>query len=180
MVPEAPLEETEHGLTAAGEGWYVVNAREAVWSNGGPFGEFTRLGEGDARFPELGINIGVIWPGQPFCMYHREPNQEGFLVLSGECILLVEGEERRLRPWDFFHCPADTDHVLVGAGDGPCAVLAVGSRGSREAVYPRSELALSHGAGVEQETASGDEAYAPFPAPEDIRYREDRLPESAR
>jgi uncharacterized cupin superfamily protein len=113
-------------------------------------------------------------------MYHREPNQEGFLVLSGECLLLVEGEERRLGRWDFFHCPADTEHALIGAGDRPCAVLAVGSRGSRAVVYPRSELALGHGAGVEQETASGDEAYAPYPAPEDIRYREGRLPDPRR
>ena len=31
MVPEAPLEQTEHGLAAGGEGWFVVNARETGW-----------------------------------------------------------------------------------------------------------------------------------------------------
>ena len=110
-VPEAPLDRTENGLQAAGDGWFVVNARDAVWGESETMGVFTRLGESkDARFAQLGFNIGVLWPGQPACMYHREPNQEGFLVLSGECILLVEGEERHMKQWDYFHCPADTDH----------------------------------------------------------------------
>ena len=105
-------------------------------------GVFTRLGESKAaRFPQLGFNIGVLWPGQPACMYHREPNQEGFLVLSGECILLVEGQQRQMKQWDYFHCPADTDHLLIASGDEPCVAVAVGSRASRDVVYPVSELA---------------------------------------
>ena len=141
-VPEAPLDRTENGLQAAGDGWFVVNARDAVWGESETMGVFTRLGESKAaRFPQLGFNIGVLWPGQPACMYHREPNQEGFLVVSGECILLVEGEERQMKQWDYFHCPADTDHLLVASGDEPCVAVAVGSRASRDVVYPVSELA---------------------------------------
>jgi len=114
VVPEAPLRKTDAGLVPEGEGWFVVNAREALWKTG-DYGAYTRF-DGDARFPQIGINIGVLQPGQPACMYHGEEDQEGFLVLSGECLLLVEGEERRLRAWDFFHCPPWTEHVFVGAG----------------------------------------------------------------
>ena len=124
-VPEASLVSTEHGLVPRGEGWYVVNARESRWFDD-LFGRYTGF-EGDVRFPVLGINIGVLDPGQPACMYHGESNQEDFLVLSGECLLLVEGEERQLRAWDFFHSPAWTEHVLVGAGNGLCVILAVGA-----------------------------------------------------
>src|SRR5919197_3480877 len=146
MVSEAPLRRTDAGLVPEGEGWFVLNATDAVWREG-DFGAYTRF-EGDARFAQFGINIGVLRPGQPACMYHGEDNQEDFLVLSGECLLLVEGEERRLRAWDFVHCPAWTEHVFVGAGEGPCAILAVGARASRDVVYPRSEFALGHHAGV--------------------------------
>ena len=121
-VPEAPLDRTENGLQAAGDGWFVVNARDAVWGESETMGVFTRLGESKAaRFPQLGFNIGVLWPGQPACMYHREPNQEGFLVLSGECILLVEGQQRQMKQWDYFHCPADTDHLLIASGTSPAS-----------------------------------------------------------
>ena len=119
-----------------------MNAREARWLEGA-FGAYTRFeGVGDARFPQLGINIGVLQPGQPACMYHAEDqDQEGFLVLQGEALLLVEGEERPLKAWDFFHCPAGTEHVIVGAGDGPCAVLAVGPRTGGGVRYLESEFA---------------------------------------
>jgi uncharacterized cupin superfamily protein len=168
MVSEAPLRKTDAGLVPEGEGWFVLNARGAVWREG-DFGAYTRF-EGDARFAQFGINIGVLQPGQPACMYHREDNQEDFLVLSGECLLLVEGEERRLRAWDFVHCPAWTGHVFVGAGDGPCAILAVGARASRDVVYPRSELALRRNAGVDTETSDAREAYAPYADDRDVPY----------
>jgi uncharacterized cupin superfamily protein len=170
MVPEAPLRRTDAGLVPEGEGWFVVNARDALWKEGA-FGSYTRF-EGDARFPQLGINIGVLHPGQAACMYHREEDQEDFLVLSGECLLLVEGEERPLRAWDFVHCPPWTEHVFVGAGSGPCAILAVGGRSGTGVVYPRAEVALRHGAGVEQETTSGEEAYASFPDDTETPYRD--------
>ena len=108
-------------------------------------------------------------------MYHAEGAQEDFLVLSGECLLIVEGEERLLRQWDFVHCPAWTEHVFVGAGDGPCVVLAVGGRTEGRGVrYVVNETALRHGAGVEEETSEPSVAYArfaedrPIPCPEEF------------
>jgi uncharacterized cupin superfamily protein len=175
MVPEAPLERAGEGLEPRGEGWFVVNAAEARWRESPWFGAYTRF-EGDAHFPQVGVNIGVLQPGQPSCMYHREGDQEDFLVLQGECLLLVEGEERRLRQWDFVHCPAWTDHVFVGAGDGPCALLALGARTDAGVVYPRSELALRHGAGVEQETPEPEEAYAGKRDEDDVAFDPRWLP----
>src|SRR5438552_10020386 len=175
-VKEAQLEQTDGGLVAGDEGWFILNARDAQWFEG-DYGAYTRFGEGDVRFGQVGINIGVLQPGQPACMYHRENDQEDFLVLSGECLLLVEGEERTLKAWDFFHCPPWTEHVFVGAGDGPCAILAIGSRTSRDIVYPVSELAQKYSAGVEQETPDPQEAYAGYGVPVDIEYREGWLPD---
>jgi uncharacterized cupin superfamily protein len=173
-IREARLEPTEHGAAPANDGWFVLNAREARWMDG-VLGAYTRF-EGEPRFPSLGINIGVLGPGQPSSIYHRENEQEDFLVLSGECLLLVEGQERRLQAWDFVHCPAWTEHVFVGAGDGPCVLLAVGTRLTDEVVYPESSLALRHGAGVQRESRDPDEAYAHLPDDEETRYREGWLP----
>jgi uncharacterized cupin superfamily protein len=176
MVEEARLVPTENGLVPEGEGWFVVNAREARWLEDDAFGRYVSF-QGDVRFPEVGINIAVLAPGQPGCMYHGESNQEGFLVLAGECLILVEGEERLLRPWDYFHCPAWTEHVLVGAGDGPCVVLAVGARSpDPEVVYPASQIADRHGAGVPETTRSPKEAYAPYPEDVGSPYRDGDLP----
>jgi uncharacterized cupin superfamily protein len=174
MIPEAPLEPTEGGLVPTGEGWFVLNARDALWKDG-HFGAYTRF-EGEARFPQIGINIGVLQPGQPGCMYHGEDTQENFLVLSGSCLLLVEGEERLLQQWDFVHCPAWTEHVFVGAGDGPCVILAVGARPDEEVLYPAAEFAQRHGAAVEKETREGAEAYASFRDDVPTGYREGWLP----
>ena len=174
MVPEAPMTRTEHGLAPNGEGWFVLNAQEAKWVDG-HFGAYTRF-EGEPRFPQLGFNIAVLAPGQPACYYHGENEQEDFLVLSGECLLLIEGQERPLRQWDFVHCPAWTEHVFVGAGEGPCAILAVGTRLTDEVVYPRSEVALRHKAGVEKETREPREAYAEIPADDEVPYRPGWLP----
>ena len=163
MVPEAPIEDGPGGKKPAGEGWFVVNAREAEWIHNEKFGAGVVF-EGESRFPHYGINIQVLWPGQPNCYYHAEEGQEDFLVLSGECLVLIEGEERRLRPWDLVHCPPSTEHVFVGAGDGPCAILGVGARNAGEGlVYPVSDLALRHGAGVTEEATTGEVAYAGTP-----------------
>jgi uncharacterized cupin superfamily protein len=170
MVQEAVLQQTEFGLVPKGEGWFVVNAKEARWLEHNTFGSGTVF-EGDPKFTELGINIGVLEPGQPACLYHREDAQEDFLVLFGECVLVVEGEERRLKAWDFVHCPPWTDHVFVGAGDAPCGILAVGARARDAIVYPVSELASRHGASVEKETPDPREAYAPFERAADAPYR---------
>ncbi len=99
-------------------------------------------------------------PGQPNCRYHSEPVQEDFLVLAGECIVILEGEQQQLRRWDFVHCPAGTEHVFVGAGGGPCAVLMIGSRREGGVHYPVNELAAAYDASVSSPTDDPDEAYA--------------------
>jgi uncharacterized cupin superfamily protein len=158
MVPEAPVETADGALAPVGDGWFVLNARDARWL-GGHFGCYTAF-EGDSRFPALGINIGVVRPGQPACLYHGEDQQEDFLVLCGEALLLIEGQERLLKRWDLVHCPPWTEHVIIGAGKGTCAILGVGARPSEGVLYPASELAQRHHAGVIQETRDPAEAYA--------------------
>jgi uncharacterized cupin superfamily protein len=175
MVPEASVEETESGRVPQGEGWYVLNAREARWMHSDAFGSACTF-EGAARFPDFGVNVHVLQPGQPNCMYHGEEDQEDFLVLTGECLLLVEGEERPLRQWDFVHCPAWTEHVFVGAGEAPCAILMVGGRRGQGIRYPVADAALRHGAGVKQEASDPRDAYAGFDPPEPGPYHEGRLP----
>ena len=133
VVPEATLEQTDAGLVPASHGWFVMNARDARWIDRDGRGRSVPLTgwtdeEAETLFPQLGIQIAVLEPGQPMAMYHWETEQEDFLVLSGEALLIVEGEERPLRAWDFVHCPPETKHVIVGAGDGPCVVVAVGAR----------------------------------------------------
>ena len=162
MVPEAPLEPSEHGLRLAGEGWFVVNARDLCWFES-ELGLYTMLDSEEARFEQVGVNIGILRPGEPNCMYHAEDAQEDFLVLSGECLLVVEGQERRLKAWDFVHCPPMTEHVFVGAGDGPCVVVGIGARRKGRALrYAVSEMALKYGAGVEEETSDPRVAYGRF------------------
>ena len=113
-------------------------------------------------------------------MYHWEADQEDFLVLSGEGVLIVEGEERPLRQWDFVHCPANAKHVIVGAGDAPCVVLAVGARDKSVdnpnwGGYTVDEVALRHGAGVEEETTKPEEAYAGLTRRQPTRYQPEWL-----
>jgi uncharacterized cupin superfamily protein len=179
MVPEAPLERTESGLVATGDGWFVLNVREGHWRQGEGRGARLDL-EGETEFPQVGINLFVLAPGESMGMYHWEADQEDFLVLSGEALLIVEGDERPLRQWDFVHCPAETKHIIVGAGQGSCAVLAVGAREHQEdpgwGGYPVDETALRHGAGVDRETTSADEAYAQAPDRQPTPYREGWLP----
>jgi uncharacterized cupin superfamily protein len=164
MVEEARLEHMESGLAPVSEGWFVVNARDAAWLNNDSFGGVCIFESDDLVLrgrPELdevtfggaGFTLRVFEPGQPSGFYHAETDQqEDFLVLSGECILLVEGEERRLRAWDVVRCPPGTEHAFVGAGDGPCVILASGNRTeASRTVRPRSELALGYGASVEDE-----------------------------
>jgi uncharacterized cupin superfamily protein len=166
MVEQAHLEEGSSGLAPTTGGWFVVNVRETAWRTHPTFGSDCRFESSELSFAGVGLNISVLQPGEPNC-YHAESVEEHFLVLSGECVLLVQGQERSLRAWDFVHCPPGTEHVFVGAGDGPCAILMVGAReDDATIVYPRSDLALRHGAGVETETSSPEEAYAAFERPE--------------
>ena len=181
MVPEAPLEETESGLTPAGEGWFVLNAREARWHHADGRGAQVRFdGWPDGYFPQVGINLFVLAPGEPIGMYHWEADQEDFFVLAGEALLLIEGNERPLRQWDFVHCPPGVEHMVLGAGDAPCAILAVGAREHQDTAgwggYTVDEAALRHGAGVDQETTEAEEAYARLPNREPTRYCEGWLP----
>jgi len=139
--------------------WFVVNSKDAQWVHNelGAYCGFE--GRGPDAFPQLGVNLNVLPPGKPMAMYHAEAGEEAFLVLRGECLLIVEGEERPLRTWDFVYCPPWTEHVIVGAGSEPALVLAVGARGPEGIVYPRNEIALKHGAGSKVETGSPAEAY---------------------
>lgn len=162
-MPEASLDQTEHGAFPTGEGWFVVNARDAQWFESDGLGFYAPFEGENARFPDVGINLNVLRPGEPSCMYHGEDAQENFLVLAGECVLIVEGQERPLRAWDFVHCPAWTEHVIVGAGDGPSVFLAIGDRAKGRGIrYPVNETALKHGAGVEVETNDPNAAYVNF------------------
>ena len=183
MVPESELVSTEHGLVPKGQGWFVLNARETQWwerQGRGVLCEFEGAGfEGATDFLQLGINLTRLGPGEPMAMYHWEGDQEDFLVLAGEALLVIEGEERRLRRWDFVHCPPGTNHTIVGAGETPCLILAVGARSDSAEVhaYTVDDAALRHGAGVERETAEPREAYARFAPSELTGYREDWLPD---
>jgi uncharacterized cupin superfamily protein len=180
-VPEAPLEQTEHGRVANGDGWFILNACDSRWYHAEGRPALCNL-EGDVSFPQLGINLNVLWPGQPLCRYHWEADQEDFLVLAGEALLVVEEEERPLRQWDFVHCPRDTRHVIVGAGSGPSVILAVGARVDSVdnpdwGGYPVSEVAARYGASVDEETSSPEEAYAPvMPKRAPITYQDGWLP----
>lgn len=183
VTPEAPLRMSKTGLVTDNEGWFVVNARESRWREEGSLGSYCTF-EGKRRFPQLGININVLEPGEVMAMYHRENAQEGFLVLAGECLLIVEDEERPLRQWDFVHCPAGTNHAIVGTGDGDAVVLAVGARGrgiGGGIVYPVCELAARHGASVDHETSNPAEAYAKahaaLPRSKWVKYRRGSLPD---
>jgi uncharacterized cupin superfamily protein len=174
-VEEARLEDAGSGLAPVSDGWFVVNVGEAAWLRNEAFGGRCVF-ESDPRvlrnrsdleprkFAQVGFTLAVLEPGKPSGLYHAESSQEDFIILAGECLLLIEGEERPLRALDFVHCPPGTAHVFVGTGDAPCLIFMTGSRTpAKSIVYPRSELALHHGAGVETETSSPAEAYAPFP-----------------
>jgi quercetin dioxygenase-like cupin family protein len=162
-VSEAHLEDFGSGLAAVTEGWFVVNVRDAEWwfaeSRGGMCGFENEYGRDPIEFPQLGFRVSVLEPRQT-SLYHAEAGQEAFLVLSGECRLLVEGEERRLRQWDFLHCPPWTEHAFVGPDEGHCVIVMVGSRSGPGVRYPVSELAARYGAGVDAETSDWRQAYA--------------------
>ena len=179
MIPEAQLEGTDAGRVAKGDGWFVLNAKDTRWYHADGRAAHCDL-EGDAEFDQLGINIVALGPGQPMAMYHWEADQEDFLVLTGEALLIIEGEERPLRAWDFVHCPRNTNHVIIGGGDGPCVVVAVGARDQSVdnpnwGGYPVDETARRHGAGVDVATSEPSAAYARFTKRQPVRYRSDWL-----
>jgi uncharacterized cupin superfamily protein len=174
-IEEAKLEDVGSGLAPVSPGWFVVNAADAAWVRNEAFGNRCvfessdrvlqeRPGAEPQYFTQTGFTLAVLEPGKPSGMYHAESTQEDFLVVSGTCLLLIEEQERPLKAWDFVHCPPDTSHTFVGTGDAPCVIFMIGHRREDGTInYPRSDVALAHGAGVEAETPSPGEAYAPFP-----------------
>jgi uncharacterized cupin superfamily protein len=156
-------------------GWFVRNARDAEWGTS-ELGRWCTF-EDDGRFEQAAINLNLMRPGEPMTMYHHETREEAFLVLEGECLLIVEGEERPLKRWDFFYCPPGVAHAIVGAGDGPSLVLAAGERISAPGVvYPADPVAQKHGAAVAVETTVPKEAYAAYTF-DKTPYQEGWLPE---
>ena len=177
MPEQARLESVASGLAPVSPGWFVVNAGDAAWVNNDRHGgvcifesdEFVLRGRPDLQEyvkPGAGFVLRVLRPGRPAGMYHAESVQEDFLVLMGECVAIVEDQERHLRAWDFVHCPPGAAHTFVGAGDGPCVPVCAGNRDLDDEtfwrLYKRSEVALRYGASVEQETSSSAEANAAF------------------
>jgi uncharacterized cupin superfamily protein len=172
-VQEARIAQTDEGAVVESEGWFVLNAADARWVRNERGGDWCSFEPREARFSETGVNIQVIGPGQPNALNHSESVQEDFLVLSGECICLIEGEERRLRAWDFVHCPPGTRHVFVGSGEGPCAILMIGARSESETLnYPVHEEAAKYGASAAEDTNDPREAYGDWPGEfEPVRAR---------
>jgi len=161
---EASSTETPFGRYITSDGWFILNLSDALAVHNAEKGGSTfPIESREHPFPQFGVNVRVLAPGQPNAMYHSEAAQEGFLVLSGECTLIVEEEERHLRQWDYFHCPPETAHVFVGAGSQPCAILMIGARPDEPLRYPVSPIADRHGASVDEETHSPEQAYANWP-----------------
>ena len=165
MIAEARMERVASGLAPVTPGWFVVNTADAAWVTNEVYGgvcifesdDFVLKGRPDLTEyvkPGAGFTIRVVPPGHPGTLYHAESTQEDFLVLMGECVMIVEDEERHLRPWDFVHCPPMTGHAFVATGAGPCVMLATGNRhDDHERVYPRSEVAARYDASTEVDTA---------------------------
>jgi uncharacterized cupin superfamily protein len=186
-VPEAELRRTEAGgLVAASTGWFVLNVQDVRWMEKplqGFSASLTGIDEYEAEtfFPMLGMAIRVVNPGEPTDTYHWETEQEDFLVLAGEAVLIVEGQERRLKQWDFVHCPPETRHAFVGAGNGPLVLLCASSRQFQKdgpwGFYCADETAARHNASSPEDTQDYEPAYARFGPTVPVRYREGLLPD---
>jgi uncharacterized cupin superfamily protein len=163
-APEATIAQTDEGAVVTSPGWFVLNMADCAWTRDDKGGEWSTPGEAEGEFQQYGIGIHVLQPGQVNGLYHSESVQEDFLVLSGECLLLIEEEERRLKAWDFVHFAPGTLHICIGAGDGPCAILMVGARAPDKTLhYPATELAVRHGVAAPEDTNDPREAYREWP-----------------
>ncbi|QEC49019.1 cupin domain-containing protein [Baekduia soli] len=161
---EAKIIETDTGLQPSGDGWFILNLKDIGWATVPGGGTWCVFEAPDAPSATLGIGVHILDPGDTPGFYHLESDQEGFLVLSGECLAIVEGQERRMGPWDYLHSPPGTAHITVGAGEGPCALLMVGTRTPGGTThYPADPVAAAHGAAVAEATDSPREAYADRP-----------------
>ena len=177
---EARIEDTDAGRLPADDGWFILNLDEIGWRTIPGNGTWCIFESPNAPSPTLGIGVHVLAPGEPNGHYHRESDQEGFLVIAGECLAIVEGHERRMRTWDYLHCPPETRHVLVSAGDGPCVILAASSRQFQKdgpwGFYGADETARRYKASSPEDTQDGEIAYARFPPSRPARYRDGLLP----
>jgi mannose-6-phosphate isomerase-like protein (cupin superfamily) len=161
-MDEAEIETTPEGKVPADGGWFVLNLGEMAWETFPPYGAALAF--------EPGIHVHVLQPGECNGYYHAEDAQEGFLVLSGECVAVIENEERRLRQWDYFRSPPGTEHITIGAGKEPCAILMFGAPDpSRRVSWIANEIAAKYGASVERTTSDGTEVYGDVPASERVR-----------
>jgi uncharacterized cupin superfamily protein len=161
------------------EGWFVRNVRDMQWYERGQRGKVAVLVEDESA--QIGINLFVLGAGESMAMYHWEADQEDFLVIFGEALLIVDGAERLFKQWDFFHCPPRTvAHTILGAGSGPAAILAIGAREHQVddnwGGYPLDDAAARHDAASPVETNDPKVAYARFPAREPSPYRDGWLP----
>jgi uncharacterized cupin superfamily protein len=164
MTDKARMERTDAGLVAADAGWFIENIADLRWQTVPGGGTWCAFETPESSSPTLGVGVHILYPGDTPGYYHAESNQEGFLVLSGECIAIVEGEEHRMRAWDYLHCPPGTAHITIGAGDEPCALLMVGTRSRDTTVrYLVDPAAAKHGAAVETESSSPREVYKDRP-----------------
>lgn len=186
MVREAELEETEVGLLPKSQGWFVMNVRDTRWFDKPGQGFSTSLTgcdeyEAETFFPMLGMSIRVVKPGEPSTTYHWETEQEDFLVLAGEGILIVEGQERPVKQWDFVHCPPETKHAFAGAGEGPCVILCASSRQFQKdgpwGFYCADETAAKYSASSPEDTQDGSIAYSRFADVRATRYPGGLLPD---
>jgi uncharacterized cupin superfamily protein len=185
VVPEATLEDSGNGLVPKSVGWFVLNGRDARWFDKPGQGHSVPLTgndeyEAETFFPMLGMAIRVMSPGEVSTTYHWETEQEDFLVLAGEAVAIIEGQERALKQWDFVHCPPETKHAFVGAGDGPCVLLCASSRQFQKdgpwGFYSVDEIAARHNAASPEDTQEGGIAYARFPPSRETRYPDGLLP----
>jgi uncharacterized cupin superfamily protein len=179
MTDEAKLVPTAVGLIPDSDGWFVVNARQARWLHAEGRSAYSDF-EADHPFAQTGISLAVLEPGQAMAMYHWEADQEDFLLISGEAILIIEGQERPLQAWDFVHCPPGAAHVIVGGGDGPSVIVAVGARAHQDTedwgAYPVDPAAARYGASAAEPTAEPEAAYAGLARRQPTAYRDGWLP----
>jgi uncharacterized cupin superfamily protein len=171
-VREAEIEETAEGRVARGDGWFILNLGQMAWQTVPGFGSWCSFDapNKNADEPGIGVHVHVLMPGEPNGYYHAEAAQEGFVVLSGECVAVVEGQERVMRQWDYLHSPPGTAHITVGAGTGPCAILMFGSPdSSRKVEWIADTVAAKHGASVSRTTGRASEAYEDAPSVAAVR-----------
>jgi mannose-6-phosphate isomerase-like protein (cupin superfamily) len=185
MVAEAELTDTGAGMIPSTQGWFILNAKDARWNEKPGQGHSLPLTgeneyEAETFFPMLGMSLRIVEDVEPTTTYHWETDQEDFLVLAGEGVLIVEGEERPLRQWDFVHCPPGTKHAFAGAGKGRFVLLCASSRQFQKegpwGSYIADETAARYNASPPQDTVDGSVAYERFPASKHVRYREGLLP----